>query len=492
MVIKIKSILLQLFLLVFTATFAFIFTDALIHPNATFLQMSGWKVGGLACLIAAFFYFAYRGMRKLSTRGLMIVSLVNLVLLVLLQLFFIRYFQVNPTWDVGDVYRAALEQKDSFYALSDYFTIKYPNNIPLLIVFILGMRFLDLFGVTNYYFYFTFVNALVILLSMGGLYWLIHRHFGLVSATWASLLMLFMTPLYMYVPIVYTDTLVMIFPILGLILYDLFYHSTDRRRYVYLILLGLVLSIGVLVKTNAIILVVAILIHYLMMNPMKRWIQLLIGIALPFFIVNTIYQSRISPLYPTEKSELGFPMTHWVMMGLDGNGGYFHEDAEYTNSLKLEGLTNDQIKDIHLDRIKQQLSEYGVRGFLNHLHQKMNFTWAEGTYFIPEKLSRQPIETNVYQAYVFGDKNHPYLYAVQAIQLVMLGLMTISGVYLFKNRHAFVHVMAITLFGNFLFLLIWETRSRYLVLYLPLMMMLCTYAMASLNKNSMKGSREHV
>ncbi len=327
---------------------------------------------------------------------------------------------------------------------------------------------------------------------MGGLYWLIHRHFGLVSATWASLLMLFMTPLYMYVPIVYTDTLVMIFPILGLILYDLFYHSTDRRRYVYLILLGLVLSIGVLVKTNAIILVVAILIHYLMMNPMKRWIQLLIGIALPFFIVNTIYQSRISPLYPTEKSELGFPMTHWVMMGLDGNGGYFHEDAEYTNSLKLEGLTNDQIKDIHLDRIKQQLSEYGVRGFLNHLHQKMNFTWAEGTYFIPEKLSRQPIETNVYQAYVFGDKNHPYLYAVQAIQLVMLGLMTISGVYLFKNRHAFVHVMAITLFGNFLFLLIWETRSRYLVLYLPLMMMLCTYAMASLNKNSMKGSREHV
>ena len=70
--------------------------------------------------------------------------------------------------------------------------------------------------------------------------------------------------------------------------------------------------------------------------------------------------------------------------------------------------------------------------------------------------------------------------------------MTISGVYLFKNRHAFVHVMAITLFGNFLFLLIWETRSRYLVLYLPLMMMLCTYAMASLNKNSMKGSREHV
>ena len=492
MVIKIKSILLQLFLLVFTATFAFIFTDALIHPNATFLQMSGWEVGGLACLIAAFFYFAYRGMRKLSTRGLMVVSLVNLVLLVLLQLFFIRYFQVNPTWDVGDVYRAALEQKDSFYALSDYFTIKYPNNIPLLIVFILGMRFLDLFGVTNYYFYFTFVNALVILVSMGGLYWLIHRHFGLVSATWASLLMLFMTPLYMYVPIVYTDTLVMIFPILGLILYDLFYHSTDRRRYVYLILLGLVLSLGVLVKTNAIILVVAILIHYLMMNPMKRWIQLLIGIALPFFIVNTIYQSRISPLYPTEKSELGFPMTHWVMMGLDGNGGYSSKAVEFSDDLKHQGLTNNEIKEVHINKIKNCLSGYGVKGFLGHLHQKINYTWAEGTYFIPEKLSRQPIDSNPYQTYIFGGKNSVYIYLAQAVHLVILGLTTLSGFYLFKNRNSFIYVAAIAIFGNFLFLLIWESRSRYLVLYLPLMMMLCTYAMASLNKNQMKESLENV
>ena len=492
MIEKIKSNLLRLFTIVFILTFLFIFSEAIFKPSSTFLEMTWWKVGLITIIVFSFLFMAYHGMGRLKKRGLIIFTIINFFVFALLQLFFIRYFQVNLNWDVAAVYQSALDQKDNFQYLPVYFTWMYPNNIPLLLFFILGMKFLDLFGITQYYYYFTFFNAFVILLSMGGLYWLIYRHFGLVSATWTSLFMLFLTPLYMYVPIVYTDTLVMIFPILGLILYDLFYYSTDRRRYLYAILLGLVLSIGVLVKTNAIILVVAILIHYFMMHPLKRWIQLLIGIALPFLIVNTIYQSCLTLVYPTEKSEIGFPMTHWVMMGLSGNGGYSHEDVEFTDSLKNRGLTNSQIKAIHIEQIKNRLLDYGVRGTLDHLHRKINYTWADGTYYVPGKLSWDPIDSNPYQAYIYGDKKSTYMYLSQAIHSVVLGLMTLSGIYLFKNKNSFMYVAAITLFGNFLFLLIWETRSRYLVLYLPLMMMLCTYAMASLNKNPMKGSREHV
>ena len=354
------------------------------------------------------------------------------------------------------------------------------------------MRFLDLFGITDYYFYFTIFNAFAIVLTLGCLYWFIHRRLGLVSATWTSLLMLFISPLYMYVPIVYTDTLVMLFPILGLIFYDLFYHSRNGWRYLYLILLGLILAVGVLVKTNAIIIVVAIMIHYVMRNPLKKWIQLLIGVAVPFILVNVIYQGIMSPLYPNGKEELGFPMTHWVMMGLEGNGGYYHQDVEYTLSLKYAGLTNKEIKDIHIDRIKDRLSDYGIKGFLDHLHKKINYTWAEGTYFVPEKLRREPINTNGYQSYIFGEKNEIYIYSAQAVHLVILGLMALSGAYLLKNRSSFLYVAAIAIFGNFLFLMMWETRSRYLVLYLPLMMMLCAYAMAHFNKIKSKESLDNV
>lgn len=492
MIEKIKLSLLQLFALVFTLTFSFIFAEALFRPNDTFLAMTWWKVGLLAVIIFSFLVIAYRWMNRLGKRGLIIFTVINFFILVLLQAFFIRYFQVNPTWDVGDVYRTALEQKNIFDSLPDYFTVRYPNNIPLFILFILGMRFLDLFGITDYYFYFTIFNAFAIVLTLGCLYWFINRRLGLVSATWTSLLMLFISPLYMYVPIVYTDTLVMLFPILGLIFYDLFYHSRNGWRYLYLILLGLILAVGVLVKTNAIIIVVAIMIHYVMRNPLKKWIQLLIGVALPFILVNVIYQGIMSPLYPNGKEELGFPMTHWVMMGLEGNGGYYHQDVEYTLSLKYAGLTNEEIKDIHIDRIKDRLSDYGIKGFLNHLHQKINYTWAEGTYFVPEKLRREPIDTNGYQSYIFGEKNEIYIYSAQAVHLVILGLMALSGAYLLKNRNSFLYVAAIAIFGNFLFLMMWETRSRYLVLYLPLMMMLCAYAMAHFNKIKSKESLDNV
>lgn len=492
MIEKIKLSLLQLFALVFTLTFSFIFAEALVRPNDTFLAMTWWKVGLLAIIIFSFLVIAYRWMNRLGKRGLIIFTVINFFILVLLQAFFIRYFQVNPTWDVGDVYRTALEQKNIFDSLPDYFTVRYPNNIPLLTFFILGMRFLDLFGITDYYFYFTIFNAFAIVLTLGCLYWFINRRLGLVSATWTSLLMLFISPLYMYVPIVYTDTLVMLFPILGLIFYDLFYHSRNGWRYLYLILLGLILAVGVLVKTNAIIIVVAIMIHYVMRNPLKKWIQLLIGVALPFILVNVIYQGIMSPLYPNGKEELGFPMTHWVMMGLEGNGGYYHQDVEYTLSLKYAGLTNEEIKDIHIDRIKDRLSDYGIKGFLDHLHKKINYTWAEGTYFVPEKLRREPINTNGYQSYIFGEKNEIYIYSAQAVHLVILGLMALSGAYLLKNRNSFLYVAAIAIFGNFLFLMMWETRSRYLVLYLPLMMMLCAYAMAHFNKIKSKESLDNV
>lgn len=493
MIEKIKLSLLQLFALVFTLTFSFIFAEALVRPNDTFLAMTWWKVGLLAIIIFSFLVIAYRWMNRLEKRGLIIFTVINFFILVLLQAFFIRYFQVNPAWDVGAVYRAALEQKDSFTFLVEYFTLEYPNNIPLFILFILGMRFLDLFGITDYYFYFTIFNAFAIVLTLGCLYWFIHRRLGLVSATWTSLLMLFISPLYMYVPIVYTDTLVMLFPILGLIFYDLFYHSRNGWRYLYLILLGLILAVGVLVKTNAIIIVVAIMIHYMMRKPLKKWIQLLIGIAIPFILVNVIYQGIMSPLYPNGKEELGFPMTHWVMMGLSGKGGYNSADADYTYWLKADQkLTNDQIKDIHIDRIKDRLSDYGIKGFLNHLHQKINYTWAEGTYFVPEKLRREPIDTNGYQPYIFGEKNEIYIYSAQAVHLVILGLMALSGAYLLKNRNSFIYAAAIAIFGNFLFLTIWETRSRYLVLYLPLMMMLCAYAMIYLNKIKIKENLENV
>lgn len=47
------------------------------------------------------------------------------------------------------------------------------------------------------------------------------------------------------------------------------------------------------------------------------------------------YKLAIKPLIPVASSEVGFPKTHWVMMGLKGLGGYDDEDTNMTRFLKI-------------------------------------------------------------------------------------------------------------------------------------------------------------
>lgn len=251
----------------------------------------------------------------------------------------------------------------------------------------------------------------------------------------------------------------------------------------WLVLMSLVLAIGVLLKANVIILIVAVSIHFVMTNSYKNWLGFFASLLVPFFTITLLYQQLIIPYYRVEKEEIGYPITHWIMMGSEGRGTYSATDDEFTNDLKLnQELSNEQIKEIHLEIIKERLTKNGFSGFMNHLKEKINFTWAEGTYFAPEKLSRLPIGPNVYQPYIWGEAKVYFVYFCQAVQVIILALIVVSGIKLFKEKSAFEILLSIALFGTFLFLLIWETRSRYLIVALPLMMALCVYGMAAIKK----------
>lgn len=71
--------------------------------------------------------------------------------------------------------------------------------------------------------------------------------------------------------------------------------------------------------------------------------------------------------------------------------------------------------------------------------------------------------------------------ACQTIQVAILGLVLVAGISLFKSSHKFEQVLTILLFGLFLFLLVWEARSRYLILYVPVIATLGIYGLNQLN-----------
>ena len=113
---------------------------------------------------------------------------------------------------------------------------------------------------------------------------------------------------------------------------------------------------------------------------------------------------------------------------------------------------------------------------VKHLEDKIQFTWGDGVYFAPEKLKREPVKESALHSWVLydgRDYQKTYMYC-SAVQLLLLAgiLLSVLRNFLEKGRVREVQAMQLAVFGLFLFLLIWETRSRYLVNFVPVFLLL--------------------
>lgn len=162
-------------------------------------------------------------------------------------------------------------------------------------------------------------------------------------------------------------------------------------------------------------------------------------------------------------------------------GAYNSEDVEFTNSLKNQGLSNKEIQQEHLKVINERLNKLGVRGYLDYLQKKINYTWSDGTYYGPDKLSRNPLEYDKLQSYVIGENNSIFIYLSQTIHVSIFILMLLGSIRIYKSKKSFENSITIFIFGVFLFLIIWETRSRYLVLFIPVFLLLSSYGLNEYN-----------
>lgn len=114
-----------------------------------------------------------------------------------------------------------------------------------------------------------------------------------------------------------------------------------------------------------------------------------------------------------------------------------------------------------------------------HLYYKNRYTWSDGTEFGTTYLALKPLNKGRLYEYVVGDKAHPFLLLSQGSQVFMIFMMIIGAIGLFKNRKNLSMLCNITIFGMFVFLMIWETCPRYLLCILPIMLI---SAMNGLNK----------
>jgi len=484
MINKIKEFCIKNFILLFVVVFTYIAYLSIFKSTSAFYNMNSVILIILSCLTLISFCYLFILIQKYNKKTLLLIMLFSFILMLVIEFIVAYNMMVSPSWDFWRIFNGGIQLAKGNYNIDPYFWASYPNNIGVTIF--LGILFKPLSYFINNESYFLYydilINIIMIFLAQASLVWVIYRKKGLGVATFTSVFILFITPFYCYSPIVYTDTLSMVFPILSLGLLDVYETSSSRKKYLWLILMAFIITIGFIIKTNVIITLIAIIIYFLIKYNFLDAIKKIIVISVVLIVMMTGYKGVAQKLMPTPYDEAGLPATHWIMMGMAGKGGYNVEDVSFSQQI-YDDYGKQAVKEANLKVIKERLNNYGVKGYLKFINNKLIFTWTDGTYFVPEKLRRTPVKDTKMYSYIVGENNKYYVYISQVMHIILLVGIILSAIKNFKSKIDIYSLSCIALFGTVLFLMIWETRSRYIVLMLPIMILCCIDGLEFLDFN---------
>lgn len=403
------------------------------------------------------------------------VLMALLIISLLLQVLVIKLFSVNPSWDYKTIIDNAITISKGGQ-LHEYFSY-YPNNILLVCILALVGKIFTLDMST-----FLIFNVVLITLSQFLIYRLSTKLAGPTIGFISLIISVFYIPYFFYAPIVYTDTVSLLFLLVPLnILVDK--DGSFRRGIVPVIIASMFFAVGMVLKGSLVIFVIALSIVAFLY--FKKWKKLYF--IIPFvilIIVKTIFNFTIfeSGIISKQQVEnLSFPVTHWLMMSQNEQrfGKFSAEDVAWTTKM-VKSMSKEEVSKYHIIELKKRIKEKGILGNLKYNYEKISHTWTDGTFYTFNKLKRNPLKPENITRLL--DAKSGYL--VQGYARIQ-HLFILTGLVLFlltRKKSPFATFSMLSIIGFFLFFILWEARSRYLVSVTPLLIILSCLGYFSFNK----------
>jgi integral membrane protein (TIGR03766 family) len=409
-----------------------------------------------------------------------LLAILLLMLTLVYQVLLVASVYAFPGWDPGEILMAI--QNNGFPAGfydGDYLSY-YPNNR----FFYFLMHFISSITGGAHLRVWQMFNALCIDLGVILTALAARNKFGKKCgylSYFLGILLVALTPR-LYLP--YTDTVVLPLVAAGLYLLTL-YKSTDKLTKLIWSggLLGIIVALTYSMKMSASIPFIAILIigiFRFFSNKEKGLTlarkSLLVYVSLAFAglaLTNIAFEtySANQTIMPIHK-EKAIPVTHFMMMGLTGDGGWNHEDVLTT----LNAKDRSQRIAVHTSVILQRLDEYGAKGYAAFLLEKFRSNTADGTFgwgveadclAAPEELGgflSLPAKVIKSLYSLDGSSLSLFRFYAQIIWILTLIAMLLTS----KTRDDFSTALKLSFIGALVFLLLFEGgRSRYLIQFLP-------------------------
>lgn len=430
-------------------------------------------------VLIACFYFVISAKKDWLSKNKTPIVVILFFLMIGIQTFFAFELEVESGGDLKAVYKGGVAwatTQDLGY-LKDYFYV-YPYNIVSAFIFKTAYTIALSLSIENHFLAGVILNLIFINTSFIFVYLIAFKFWGIRAAFMALLLCLSCLPVYFYTPIFYSDTFSLPFLVAGLYLYIIARDATKKSTQIWLFaLIGLTYGIGVGIKFSIFVCIIAMLLDTIWHGRFK---QLLLPFSIALFLVFFtriaffnfyIYQGVLDKNIAHQKS---LPYIHWIAMGIKGYGNYDNKSVEFMMSIPGEerASTNIQI-------IKSKLQEYGVRGYTRFLAVKGVHSFGSGVYGVYQILDDDPKNQSFLHEFALLDGKHFSLFnhICQGWHILILVFIILSAFLDIKSKEIYDQkdlFLRLSVFGIYLFLLIWESNPRYLLNFIPVFILCAT------------------
>lgn len=475
---KLGQHLIQIFLVLFSIIFTYIIGIVLFYKRRIFeIPVTPLVMILLTILLIGFLYFLYYALQKYSSKwNMKIVFTIFFIIFVIIQSIVAYQLAVNPAWDFGTVFKAAIDDVNHVLPISqnEYF-YQFQNNVALAYMLNYFFLIFKFFGCTNYLLAGVIFNIICIDIAIFFLYKMITLMFTKEKQLFFLLLLFTTLPFITLTPIFYTDTIAL--PFVTIPLFLLLYimkHPDCSKKKEYLLygLCGFIFGIGMQVKFTVVIVLIAFIGYRILSTDIrKKWksfLILLLGILLVVLPVKLVSKRLFNQerLYQTQ-----VPMTHWIMMGLHKDGDFSYE--EYRTTFEAGDYDAKVHKNIGI--IKKRVIDYISTGkFVPFYTKKLSIVWSDGSYYAPELVRIDPVRDSILHDFVLANGKHfVYFYSFSQMQHITMLVMILLSILCAKNwtveQKNIRNFLLVIIFGLICFFLLWEVSPRYILHMLPVL-----------------------
>ncbi len=289
-----------------------------------------------------------------------------------------------------------------------------------------------------------------------------------------------MLPLFLFSTFVYGDIIGWAFGI-SAVYWIIRFLKTDR--FSWAIGAAFLFAIGIIIKSNISILLVASVIAIILHTIEKKSYRFLLLILLMAVLVR-LFSGMVEMVY-VQRAGLadypkGIPKVAWVAMSMQeaDEGGYacgwyngYNWTVYYQN-----GYDRRATIEACMDNLKGSLGKlaHEQKYALNYFYKKFTSQWNAPTFqaMITNEWSTRHTDKTTWLGHWFlFEKGRDILYELMNIYHFLMFFVTTIGFLAGKNKWSLPKAyFALNIFGGFLFHMIWEAQSRYILGYFVLML----------------------